>query len=69
MCLVLRVDSFRFIMLSAAEESQSACPPLARESKSTVSSGIEGSGGEGRARALNRRRQAGATTGNPKIDF
>ena len=49
---------------------QSAYPALACESNSTLScSGIGRVWGERRARALNRRRQARATTENPKIDF
>ena len=35
-CLVFRVDSFRLMMLTAAEESKSAYPPLACESNTTL---------------------------------
>ena len=50
--------------------AESGYNSLACENNYTVyRSGMGESGRGSRATAINRRRQAGATTGNPKIDF
>ena len=67
-------------LVNCAKVAKSPFSALASESNSTLSCSGKGEGGggggegggeggSGRARALTCRRQAGVTTGNPKIDF